>query len=431
MSDIKKILDNAKNRMTDKGADKGQIFVTESEAREFNVESGEFTLFRTVFTQDINIIVYKNQRKGAYYTNRLDDEAVNNAVDMAVTSAESGEQDEAYDIAPYQGKICADKGVYEPDTDMLFTRTKELIDHIAKNYPKIVIKQLIVHHNRRHMVFANTNGTFCDEYTGSYGISLGIAAHEGDTTTSLRTSFASTDNLNKPFIDLGNIRNHLKITEAQLDMEPMEGKFTGTMVVMPDSIGTFISSLGSIVGDYSILNGTSIWLDKLGEQVADKRVTIKIDPNDEHIVGGETISFDGFKSEPYFLIKEGRLESFMIDQYTANKTGYRRAENGSFSVVMEKGDMPIEQIIKSIDRGIIVGGFSGGQPGINGDFSGVAKNSFLIENGRIAKPVTEVMINGNIADMFMNLAGISEETVCDGYDVLPYMAFNGIIVSGK
>lgn len=98
---------------------------------------------------------------------------------------------------------------------------------------------------------------------------------------------------------------------------------------------------------------------------------------------------------------------------------------------MDGGDRSVNDIIGSIDRGIIVGGFSGGQPGINGDFSGVAKNSFLIENGRITRPVTEVMINGNIADMFMNIEGISEETVCDGYDVLPYMAFNGIIVSGK
>ncbi len=431
MSDIKKILDNAKKRMIDKGADKGQIFVTESEAREFNVESGEFTLLRTVFTSDINIIVYKAQRKGEYYTNRIDDEAVNNGVDMAVTSTESGEYDEAYDIAPYQGNIQADKGVYEPDTDMLFTRTKELIDDITKNHPKIVINRLIVSHNRRHMVFGNTNGTFCDEYIGSYGISLGIAAHEGDKSTSLRNSFAVTDNLNKPFIELGNIRNHILITEAQLAAEPMEGKFTGTMVVMPDCIGMFISPLSNFVSDYSILNGTSIWLNKLGEQVADSRVTIKIDPCDKRIICGETLSFDGFKSEPYFLIKDGRLESFMINQYTSKKTGYKQAKNGSFSVVMDGGDRSVNDIIGSIDRGIIVGGFSGGQPGINGDFSGVAKNSFLIENGRITRPVTEVMINGNIADMFMNIEGISEETVCDGYDVLPYMAFNGIIVSGK
>lgn len=431
MSDIKKTLDNAMGKIKEKGADKGQVFVTESETREFNVDSGEFTLFRTLYTQDINIIVYKNQRKGAYYTNRLDEESVNSAVDMAMASMESGEQDEAYDIAPYQGEIAAHKGVYEPDADMLFTRTKELVDDIKKNHPSIMIKQLTVSHNKRHMVFSNTNKTLCDEYIGSYFVSLGIAAHEGDITTSLLMSRVKTDNLDKPFIELGNIRAHLKMTEAQLAMKPMEGKFTGTMVVTPDCIGNFIFYLGGLVSNYSVLNGTSIWLDKLGEQVTDPGVTIKIDPNNERLVCGETLSFDGFKSEPYYLIKEGKLESFMINQYTSQKTGYKMAENGSFSVVAEAGDKTVDEIIKSIDKGIIVGGFSSGEPGINGDFSGVAKNSFLIENGKVTKPVTEVMINGNVAEMFMNLAGISKETVCDGMDVLPYMAFNGIVVSGK
>lgn len=431
MSDIKKILDDAIVKIKDKGADKGQIFITESENREFNVESGEFTLFRTLFDQDINIIVYKDQKKGAYYTNKLDEKSVNNAVDMAMMSMESGERDEAYDIAPYQGEIEANKGVYEPDTDMLFTRTKELLDDITTNHPKIVIKQLIVSHNRRHMVFANTNGTFCDEYIGSYFISLGIAGHEGDITTSILGCGVKTDNLDKPFIELGDIRNQLKTAEEQLAMKPMEGKFTGTMVVTPGCIGTFICYLGELVNNYSILNGTSIWLDKLGKQVADPGVTIKIDPNNERLVCGETLSFDGFKSEPYYLIKEGKLESFMINQYTSNKTGYKMAKNGSFSVIAEAGDKSVDEIIKSIDKGIIVGGFSGGQPGANGDFSGVAKNSFLIEDGKVTGPVIEAMINGNLADMVMNVAGVSKEVLCNGMDVLPYMAFNGIVVSGK
>ena len=55
----------------------------------------------------------------------------------------------------------------------------------------------------------------------------------------------------------------------------------------------------------------------------------------------------------------------------------------------------------------------------------------MIENGKITEPVTEVMINGNIAAMLMELEGVSSEVSYDGYNAVPYMAFNGIIVSGK
>lgn len=431
MADIKKILEQAIGQLKAKGADKGQVFVTESETREFNAESGEFTLFRTLFDQDINIIAYKNQKKGSYYTNKLDEASVNSAVDMAMTSMESGEVDEAYDIAPDQGNIEAHKGVYEPDVDLLFTRTKELVDDIKTNHPKIVIQQLVVNHSRRHMVFANTNGTFCDEYIGSYLVTIGIAGHEGDTTTLLVYTGVKLDNLDKPFMEVGDIKAKIKVAEEQIEMKPMEGKFTGTMVLTPGCLGSFMYYTAGLINGGVILDRTSIWLDKIGKQVADSRVSIKLDPHDDRIVCGETLTFDGFKAEAYDLIKEGKLQNFIINQYIAKKTGYAMSKNDGFDVIVESGEKSIEDIIRNIKQGILVGEFSGGQPGTNGDFSGVAKNSYLIENGKITGPVSEAMINGNIAAMFMNLVDISKESVCDGTSVLPYMAFDGIVVSGK
>ena len=91
----------------------------------------------------------------------------------------------------------------------------------------------------------------------------------------------------------------------------------------------------------------------------------------------------------------------------------------------------INEIIAGIDKGIYVMRFSGGQPAPSGEFSGVAKNSFLIENGRITRPLTETMISGNVADMLNNVAGISSEASVDGSSILPYVAFGGVTISGK
>jgi len=281
------------------------------------------------------------------------------------------------------------------------------------------------------MVFANTNGTFCEEYTGSYNVMLGIAGHEGDITTSLIGCGVYLDNLNQPFMDCGNIRDQIRVAEEQIAMKPMEGKFTGTMVLTPDCLASFLYYVTDLVSNGVILDGTSIWLNKLGEQVADTRVNIQINPHDERILCGETITYEGFKSEAYDFIKDGNLESFTINEYIAKKTGFKREKTGRFNPIVTPGEKSIDEIVKNIKKGIIVGGFSGGQPAINGDFSGVAKNSFLIEDGQITGPVTETMINGNLATMLMNLVDISKEVVCDGNGVLPYMAFDGIVVSGK
>ena len=61
----------------------------------------------------------------------------------------------------------------------------------------------------------------------------------------------------------------------------------------------------------------------------------------------------------------------------------------------------------------------------------MAKNSFLVEDGQIKGAVSETMINGNLAELLNNLISISRETVEDGYSVLPYMAFDKVVISGK
>ncbi len=98
---------------------------------------------------------------------------------------------------------------------------------------------------------------------------------------------------------------------------------------------------------------------------------------------------------------------------------------------MDEGTETLESLIKNIKRGLIVGGFSGGRPSINGDFSGVAKNSFFIEDGVVKGAVNETMISGNILDMLNNVIGITEERISDGESVLPYLAVGGIAISGK
>ena len=85
---------------------------------------------------------------------------------------------------------------------------------------------------------------------------------------------------------------------------------------------------------------------------------------------------------------------------------------------MEPGDTPVADMIRGI-RGLIVGGFSGGEPGANGEFSGVAKNSFYVENGEVKGAVMETMISGNLTDVFSNVTAVSKELVSDGTSAFP------------
>ncbi len=432
MTDIKNIAEKTRQLLLNAGAQKAQYTVTEKEKHEFNVDGGEFSLFRTLFDRSLSITAYKDQKKGSAFTNQFDDAAVEGAVTDCIKSAESGIADECYDIAPKQESEIFREGVYEPDIELFFSRTRELMADIREKHPKILMEQMIVSHDKIHTIYQNTNGTEFETFKGAYSVSLMYSAHEGDTTTSFFGSGIYTDKLDRPFIELGSLEKDLSDTEAQLCTIPMEGKFEGVIVLTPGSLGEFLgSAISNFTSDGVILEKTSIWLDKLEKQVADGRLTISMRPGDSRIVCGEKYTGDGFRSEDYDLIKNGVLKSFLLSLYVANKSGFAPAKNTSFSVVIEGGDTSYEDMIKNIKKGLIIGRFSGGQPGINGDFSGVAKNSFLVEDGAIKGAVSETMINGNLADLLNSLVAISKETVADGSTVLPYMAFDKVVISGK
>ena len=73
--------------------------------------------------------------------------------------------------------------------------------------------------------------------------------------------------------------------------------------------------------------------------------------------------------------------------------------------------------------------FSGGNPNHKLDFSGIAKNSFYVEDGEIRFPLIETMVSGNFQDLLMNIRGVSRESINFGGGEFPYLVAPGSILS--
>jgi len=414
------------------GNDEGQVFITESEVVEIAYKNGEYNTCSTAFQNDINVIVMKDHKKGAHFLNKANKEAALEAVKTATEAMEAAEVDEANKIAPNQGLIEKTMGVLEPDLDKLFERMEELRATVEKEYPLISVGNIDATYSKRDMVYKNTSGTLCKEQAGSYYVGMQFAGKDGEKITSLNSCGVSTYTLDKPIIDCSDFRLALEQMEKQLDAVALEGKFTGTVMMNTGAVDQFVNYLKGVgtSGAY-VLDGTSVWLDKIGEQVTSEKLSVRLDPHDERIVRGETLTFDGFKSEAYDVIENGVLKNYMIDYYISEKTGYKKASNLGNDMIIKAGDVSYQDMIKNIKKGILIDGFSGGYPAVNGDFSGVVKNGFLIEDGKISNAITETMISGNLFEMFKNIKDVSKELVCEGWGVTPYMSFDGVVISGK
>ena len=432
MSKTREAADLFDKIIKEKGIEKYKYTLTESEKSELNLENGDFKLFRTVFSNSGSIKVFKDNKIGSASGNDLSEEALEGFAADALEAAINSPEDPAHDIAPKVEPHVFKQGVLEPDMDKFLDRIKEFLSTVEKEYPLVKIIQATGSYDRWNWFSRNSNGTEFEGYGGQYGFSIEICASDGTNTTGFDYTGVGMINLDTPIIDLGTMRRHIIDIQNSLIPQALEGKFDGTVILTPELTAEFIGMvLGNYCGEGVVIEGTSQWLDKVGEKVADEKLTVRFDPYDERIDMGERATANGFLSEAYTVIEKGVLKTHQLSLYGANKTGRPLVKNTGWDIIIEPGDTAYEDMLKSVKKGIILGRFSGGSPGANGEFSGVAKNSFMVEDGKVTGAVSEVMISGNLGEVVKNIRSISKELVCDGGSVLPYMAIEGIVISGK
>ncbi len=432
MEDIKVIADKTEDLLHLNKIEKYAVSVSESERKEISWDNGKFSLFRTVISNSIAIRGFKDGKTGSAAGTDVSDDGLDLLVSDLVMSIDSSLPDKDHDIAEKQENKKFHRGTSEENISLLFKRLSELEKDIRKFFPQIIITNIVGTHTKFHSIYLNTNDTNFEKEAGYYDFGIEFSASDGNVSTGLNYVDVSTVDLDKPFIEMGNIKKELADTVCALKRTNINNNFSGTVIFTPSCFAEFLYMIASsFLTDSVILDGSSLWLNKIGEIIADERLTLSLKVADPRIVDSDEWTGDGYLSEDIDVIKKGRLMTHLIGLYTANKTKRPVTKNADFSVVIEAGNTPLEEMIKNIKEGLVVGSFSGGTPGANGEFSGVAKNSFYIKDGEIKGSVLETMINGNLENLLRNLVSLSCEIQTRGAYVLPYASFSNVFVSSK
>jgi len=415
------------------GADKASVRATKDRKDEFNIEENKFTLLRTQFNDGLQLKALVGGRKGVAMVNKLDKDSINEAVANCVALAKSATPDEAEDIAFMENNQSFDQKVGGADMEKLFSRTKEYLEQLKDEFPQIMLNSMTTEFCSGKWHYVNSNGADFSSELEYYEFGSMFVARDGEKTSSFNGDGSGFTNLNTPIMDMGIHRQLLSDAIKSLNPRPFEGKYTGKIIVAPscnDMIwGTLLEYF---LGERAMIESTSRWKDALETAVAHPMLTMRSIPLNPAITAGERITTDGFLSRDNDFIKDGILKSFALSLYGANKTGKPRSANTAHdNIEVLAGNTPLEEMIKGIDRGILLNRFSGAEPGPSGEISGVAKNSFLIENGKVTDAIQETMLSFNVTDAIKNIAAISKERITNGQSILPWCCFDGITVSGK
>ena len=157
--------------------------------------------------------------------------------------------------------------------------------------------------------------------------------------------------------------------------------------------------------------GTSIYADKLNTAIAPDFVTIVDDATQPGERGALNVDDEGNPTEKTVLVEGGVLRSYLHDRISARHygvapTGSGRRESYKHVVMprmrstyMLDGPHTRDEIIASVDKGIIAETFTNGQVQIGaGDFTFYIKNGWLIEGGKVTAPIKDCNIIGNGPD---------------------------------
>ena len=152
----------------------------------------------------------------------------------------------------------------------------------------------------------------------------------------------------------------------------------------------------------------SIYSDKIGKPVANSAVTIIDDGTRDHDRGAINVDDEGNVAQKTVLVDKGVLATYLHDSisakhYKVQATGSGRRESYKFaplprmrSTYMANGPHSKDEIIASVKKGIYCSNFTNGQVKIGaGDFTFYVKNGYLIEDGKLTRPITDVNIIGN------------------------------------
>jgi PmbA protein len=423
MNEIKDTAQRALALMRRQGFEHAQVSASATTLTELNVNHNEPSLLRSSEQQRVSLLGLVDGRRASTELSDLSDDAVRECIESLFADAGSAPRDEANAVSVDQHATLV-QGPQQADEALLADKMRELLEFRERETPKMMIDEAFAAHTRVRSHTLTSGGSELASSVGCYAMSVFGTARDGKRSSSFNHTGGSCNDLAAAHAgEHFGIGEMLRDTEQQIDTQPLAGKFVGDVVLMPNAVSDLLAWLHGQIGDLQLIAGSSLYRDKVGERIASPLLTLK---SRFDAPGVAAVSADAFVTPPLDILREGRLVSLAPSLYGSRKTGLPHVPVASGGWQLLAGDTPRAQLLAGVTRGALVGRLSMGNPAANGDFSGVIKNSFLIEGGQVGPALSEAMIAGNMAQMLHDVRAVSRERIDGGNWLLPWLRIAGL-----
>jgi len=385
---------------------------------EQNVESFSYS-----DSKGIGVRLVKSGKVGYAYTEKFDEETFKRIVDEAIENAKYTEDDDVVIMEKYPENTKS-PNVYSEKLNQVDVLDKIQLAKDLEKYAKesdervFNVPYAVYGDGKSYQRIANSKGLDRED-TQNYAYSyVGALSAEKDDKR-MGIEFHITRDF-KEFDPKKMAEESVKKSTDLLNGKPIEtGKYA--IVFNNEMMATMLATFAGIFNAKSVQEGRSLLKGKVGEKIANEKVTIVDDGL--HPDGFSTSAFDneGYPTEKTVLIENGILKSFLHNTITARKDGLKSTGNGSrgykgtlgvstSNFLIEPGDYAETELFSKHDKTIEIvslqGMHSGANP-ISGDFS-LGAQGFLWVNGKRVYSLKPFTVSGNFLQMISGVEAIAD-----------------------
>lgn len=212
------------------------------------------------------------------------------------------------------------------------------------------------------------------------------------------------------------------------------------VVYAPRVSGSLLGHLVGAINGAAVARGTSFLKDSMGSQVLAAGLTVRDDPRRRRGLRSRPFDGEGMPGQARAIVADGVLTTWLMDWRSARQLGMASTGHASrgtsgppgpapTNLWLEPGAMTPEALIADIREGLYVTEMIGmGVNGITGDYSRGAAG-FMIRDGQLAEPVSEVTVAGNLKDMFRAMVPANDLEFRRGTDA-PTIRVDGMTMAG-
>jgi PmbA protein len=382
------------------------------------------------------IQLFVDGRYGSFSTNRLEKAELEKFIKNGIDSTRYLAEDKARtlpDPALYYKGGQPDLQLLDANFDSVNPDDKvklalNVCDEIIGKDPRIISSTASYSDDRTDHYLIASNG-FEGETTSSSFSLEGSVSIKGEGEARPESSWYDTSAFYNSLIKEGIGAKALERAIRKLGQKKTaSGKYT--MVVDNMNSARLLSPVISALYGSSIQQKNSFLLDKLNQKVVGDNVTLIDDPHIPQSPGARYFDSEGVATKRLPVIENGVLKTYFIDVYYANKLGTAPTIGSPSILSLQTGSKDVDGLVASVDKGILVTGFNGGNCNSStGDFS-YGVEGFLIENGKLSQPVSEMNVTGNMLTLWGRLAEAGNDLRKSSSWKIPSLLFDDVDFSG-